>query len=50
MLESERKVLGVSGLREIGWNDENTGSINRCELIVLNVKAQFVSKPIRVFR
>ena len=34
MLEFEREVPGVSGLREIGWNDENTGSINRCELVV----------------
>ena len=33
MLEFER-VLGMSGLREIGWLEKNTGSINRCELVV----------------
>ena len=33
MLESER-VPGMSGLLEIGWIEENTGSINRCELVV----------------
>ena len=33
MLESER-VPGMSGLREIGWIETNTSSINRCELVV----------------
>ena len=30
MLESER-VPGMSGLREIGWIEENIGTINRCK-------------------
>ena len=33
MFKFER-VPGMSGLREIGWIEKNTGSINRCELVV----------------